>query len=68
MTPKKSCKDRSEPDSIVVSDGMVRKIYLIWYKSFVNKLFHQLTSVLRWLINVSFTITFYQMLTLADKL
>ena len=36
VTPKKSCKDRCEPRAIVVSDGMVRKIFLIWHKSFVT--------------------------------
>ncbi|CAH3146246.1 unnamed protein product [Porites lobata] len=59
VTLKKSCKDRCEPHVIVVSDGMVRKIYLTSYKSFVNKC---------WLITVSITTTLYQLLTLADKL
>ena len=44
--PKKSCKDRPEPDAIVVSECEY-EVFSIWSKSFINKLFHQLTTVLR---------------------
>ena len=67
VTPKKAYKDRLDPQAIVVSDGMVRKMSLIWYKGYVNKLFHQLRSVW-WLITVSIATTLYQLLTMADKL
>ena len=57
--PKKSCKDRPEPDAILVTECEY-EVFSIWSKSFINKLFHQLTSVLRWVINVSITTTLYQ--------
>ena len=41
VTPKKACKDRPDPQAIVVSDGMVREMSLTWYKGYVNKLFHR---------------------------